>query len=129
MFLKYFVIYCLIQQVLLLEKEDSKECKFAEDSIERTAANDLHFFKGLCDEAYDQCYNADEDEMKKEACAYPRNNCVNSLIGHYEAIIEDSEYATKLFKEALSGIADDCYGLCKYDLVFKKLVDEHVFCE
>ncbi|KAI8120845.1 hypothetical protein FF38_13531 [Lucilia cuprina] len=129
MFLQFILFYCLMQHVLPMEVEVNNECKFAEDSLERTSANDLHFFKGLCDEAYEECYNAAEDELKREACSYPRNNCVNGLIGHYETIIEESEYASKLFKDALSGITDDCYGLCKYDLVFKKLVDEHVFCE
>ncbi|XP_037815009.1 uncharacterized protein LOC119605778 [Lucilia sericata] len=126
MFFKYFLICGVLQQVLSQDLKDN--CTFAEDDLERSAVHDLHMAKESCDETFGQCYSEANDDPETGNCNEEHNNCLNMIVDVYRDSIKDSDFSMKLYNEALSDIGDDCNGLCRYELVFMKLVEERVLC-
>ncbi|KAI8120846.1 hypothetical protein FF38_04677 [Lucilia cuprina] len=125
MFLKYLLMCCLLQQVVSQEMKDN--CKFAHDILESSVKN-LQTSKENCDQIFGQCFSEDSDNAQNGKCIEEHNDCITMVLYQYQDSIKESDYAMQLFTESLSNADGTCHAVCKYNLVFMKLVEKSMLC-
>ncbi|XP_037815005.1 uncharacterized protein LOC119605775 [Lucilia sericata] len=116
---KYFLSFCLFQKVL----SQVPDCQFPEHHPENQVANNLINDKEACTNTYVECINTAD-----ETCFETYNNCLQEALENFKEAAVDYDLLIKLFMEAQNEADVDCNALCLYDILFKKLLENHIFC-
>ncbi|KAI8120826.1 hypothetical protein FF38_13532 [Lucilia cuprina] len=119
MLLKYILICCLLQQVL----SAVKDCPFPEHHPEHQVANKLINDKKVCSDAYVQCITT-----SNQSCFETYNNCLKDVIEDFKEAAIDFDLLIKIVIETQNEVDIDCNSVCFYEIIFRKLLENHLFC-
>ncbi|XP_037815004.1 uncharacterized protein LOC119605774 [Lucilia sericata] len=119
---KYFLMCCLLPLVL----SQYQECKFPESDPEHTAAIDLVYGREYCVDMYVKCSNAHSD-----TCMELYDKCLKNMIEEYKTTISGYEVSRNRFNEVEeeAGMNSNCDSICFYQIIYRRLSDDRVFCE
>ncbi|XP_023304337.2 uncharacterized protein LOC111686222 [Lucilia cuprina] len=119
MLLKYILICFLLQQVL----SAVQDCPFPEHHAEHHVANNLINDKAVCSDAYVKCITTSD-----QTCFEKYNNCLKDAIEDFKDAAIDFDLLIIIVIEAQNEADIDCNSVCFYEIIFRKLLENRVFC-